>query len=94
MIEVKKGDIIKCNHVDRIGNKNGVYLAVVLAYKLRRNSPIYLEAIMSFEDGSRVDGFSENRHFQITDRDVHKNFGRMNITTLDEFEEEYPEWAL
>ena len=94
MSSVKKGDIIKCNYVNKWGDKRGVYLAKVLAYKLRRDTPIYLEALMYFDDGIRVSAASIDRYFQIADRDVHKNFGKMNITTLEAFEEEFPEWAL
>jgi len=94
MIQVKKGDLIKCRYVTRWGEIKGAYLARVLLYKERRNAPIYLEAILSFVDGSRIDGHSDERHFQIQDNEVHKNFGDINIHSLEEFEEEYPEWAI
>jgi hypothetical protein len=94
MSNFEKGNILKCNHVNRWGDKKGVYLAKVVAYKLRRDTPIYLEALMNFSDGTRVNADSIDRYFQITDRDVHKNFGKINITTLEAFEEEFPEWIL
>ena len=49
---------------------------------------------MSFSDGSRIDPRGDFRHFQIKTNEIHKNFGDINITSMEEFKAVYPEWAI
>lgn len=93
-MRVKKGDLIKCQYSNRFGERHGMYLARVLDYKTKRDTPIYLEAIICYSDGLKIDGNHPYRHFQVKDTDVLKNFGAFSISNFEVFEDEYPEYAL